>query len=62
MSKSMPKCIKCSSPVTDSVEVQTEQHEKIKLGHYIDNVGYVIIVSIVIKSNMIIICDERNNK
>jgi hypothetical protein len=29
----MPKCIKCSSPVTDSVEVQTEQHEKIKLGH-----------------------------
>jgi hypothetical protein len=38
MSKSIPQCIKCNSPVTDSVEVQIEQHEKIKLGHYIDNV------------------------
>ena len=38
MSKSIPQCIKCNSPVTDSVEVQIEQHEKIKLGHYIDSV------------------------
>jgi Zn-finger protein len=38
MSNSIPQCIKCNSPVTDSVEVQIEQHEKIKLGHYIDNV------------------------
>ncbi len=38
MSKSIPQCIKCNSPVTDSVDVQIEQHEKIKLGHYIDNV------------------------
>jgi hypothetical protein len=38
MSKIIPQCIKCSSPITDSVEEQIEQHEKIKLGRYIDNI------------------------
>ena len=38
MSKLTPQCIKCNSPVADSIETQVEQHEKIKLGRYIDNV------------------------
>jgi hypothetical protein len=32
MEKAINKCTKCGLPVTDSVEVQIEQHEKIKLG------------------------------
>lgn len=38
MPKLIPKCVRCGSPVTDSVESQIEQHEKIKFGHYIENV------------------------
>lgn len=38
MPKLIPKCVKCGSPVTDSVESQIEQHEKIKFGRYIENV------------------------
>jgi hypothetical protein len=30
----MSRCIKCSSLVTDSIELQIEQHGKIKLGRH----------------------------
>ena len=30
----MSQCIKCNSLVTDSIELQIEQHGKIKLGRY----------------------------
>jgi hypothetical protein len=36
MINSLPKCSKCGSPVTDSIESQIEQHEKIKTGSYIN--------------------------
>ena len=32
----LPKCSKCGLPVADSIESQIEQHEKIKMGNYID--------------------------
>ena len=32
----LPKCTKCSSSVTDSVEYEIEQHGKIKTGSYIN--------------------------
>jgi Zn-finger protein len=38
MPKLKPQCVRCGSPVTNSVESQIEQHEKIKFGRYIDNV------------------------
>jgi hypothetical protein len=37
MINSLPKCSKCGSPVTDSIEEQIEQHEKIKTGNYINS-------------------------
>jgi hypothetical protein len=30
----LPQCIRCSSPVADSIESEIEEHEKIKLGRY----------------------------
>ena len=33
----LPKCSKCGSPVDDSIESQIEQHEKIKMGNYINS-------------------------
>lgn len=33
----LPKCSKCGSPVTDSIESRIEQHEKIKMGNYINS-------------------------
>ena len=30
----MSRCIKCNSPVTNSIELQIEQHDKIKLGRH----------------------------
>jgi uncharacterized protein with PIN domain len=36
----MSRCFKCNSPVTDSIEMQIEQHGKIKLGSY-SNEGWV---------------------
>ena len=36
----MPSCIRCNSPVTDSIEVQIERHGKIKLGH-LSNKGWI---------------------
>ena len=38
MEKSIHKCTKCGLPVTDSVEIQIEQHEKIKLGSNADGI------------------------
>ena len=32
----LPKCSKCGSSVADSIESQIEQHEKIKMGNYIN--------------------------
>ena len=34
----LPQCTKCGSPVTDSLEYEIEQHEKIKTGNYINGV------------------------
>jgi hypothetical protein len=34
----LPQCIKCGSPVADSLEGEIEQHEKIKAGSYIKGV------------------------
>ena len=34
----LPQCIKCGSPVADSLEDEIEQHEKIKRGSYIKGV------------------------
>jgi hypothetical protein len=34
----LPQCIKCGSPVTDSLEDEIEQHWKIKAGSYINGV------------------------
>jgi hypothetical protein len=38
MADLLPQCIKCGSPVTDSLEDEIEQHEKIKAGSYIKGV------------------------
>ena len=38
MANSLPQCVKCGSPVTDSLEDEIEQHEKIKAGSYIKGV------------------------
>ena len=37
MTDLLPKCTKCGSPVADSIESQIEQHEKIKMGNYINS-------------------------
>ena len=34
----LPQCIKCGSPVTDSLEAEIEEHGKIKAGSYIKGV------------------------
>jgi hypothetical protein len=34
----LPQCIKCGSPVTDSLEDEIQQHGKIKTGSYIKGV------------------------
>jgi hypothetical protein len=36
----MSQCIKCNSPVTDSIEVQIEKHGKVKLGRH-SNEGWI---------------------
>jgi hypothetical protein len=33
-----PQCAKCSSPITDSIESEIEQHGKIKTGNYINGI------------------------
>jgi uncharacterized protein with PIN domain len=38
MANLLPQCIKCGSPVTDSLEDEIEQHGKIKAGSYINDV------------------------
>jgi hypothetical protein len=38
MANLLPQCIKCGSPVTDSLEDEIEQHGKIKTGSYINGV------------------------
>jgi Zn-finger protein len=38
MANLLPQCVKCGSPVTDSLEDEIEQHEKIKAGSYIKGV------------------------
>ena len=34
----LPQCVKCGSPVTDSLEDEIEQHGNIKTGSYIKGV------------------------
>jgi hypothetical protein len=34
MDDSVHRCKRCNSPVTDSIEVQIENHERVKLGKY----------------------------
>jgi len=34
----LPECSKRSSPVTDSLETEIEQHGKVKTGHYTDRI------------------------
>jgi hypothetical protein len=34
MTNSLPLCEKCSSPVTDSIEIEIENHGRVKLGKY----------------------------
>ena len=36
MENSLPRCDQCNSPVTDSVEIEIENHGRVKLGKYID--------------------------
>ena len=38
MTKLLPECSKCSSPVTDSLETEIEQHGKVKTGRYADGI------------------------
>ncbi len=38
MTKLLPECSKCSSPVTDSLETEIEQHGKVKTGYYTDGI------------------------
>ena len=38
MSKLLPECSKCASPVTDSLESEIEQHGRVKTGRYINGV------------------------
>ncbi len=34
MTNSLPQCEKCSSPVTDSIEIEIKNHGRVKLGKY----------------------------
>jgi hypothetical protein len=34
MTNSLPQCEKCSSPVTDSIGLEIENHGRVKLGKY----------------------------
>ena len=36
MIDSLPRCDNCNSPVTDSVEVEIENHGRTKFGKYVD--------------------------
>ena len=37
MTDSLPRCIQCSSPVTDSIQIEIESHERVKFGKHIDD-------------------------
>ena len=36
MTNSLHRCTMCSSPVTDSIEIEIENHERVKLGKCVD--------------------------
>jgi hypothetical protein len=36
MTDSLPRCFQCNSPVTDSIQMEIENHERIKFGKRID--------------------------
>ena len=36
MTSFLPRCSKCNSPVTDSIQMENENHERIKFGKRID--------------------------
>src|SRR5215510_8843303 len=37
MTDSLPRCVQCSSPVTDSIQIEIESHERVKFGKRIDD-------------------------
>jgi hypothetical protein len=36
MENSLPRCVQCNSPVTDSIDIEIENHGRVKLGKHID--------------------------
>jgi hypothetical protein len=36
MTDSLPRCAQCSSPVTDSIQIEIENHGRVKLGRRVD--------------------------
>jgi hypothetical protein len=37
MTESLPRCVQCNSPVTDSIQIEIESHERVKFGKRIDD-------------------------
>ena len=37
MTDSLPRCVQCSSPVTDSIQTEIENHERVKFGKRVDD-------------------------
>jgi hypothetical protein len=37
VTESLPRCAKCSSPVTDSIQMEIENHERVKFGKRVDD-------------------------
>jgi hypothetical protein len=37
MTDSLPRCVQCSSPVTDSIQIEIESHERVKFGKRFDD-------------------------
>ena len=65
-SQSLPRCERCNSPVTDSIEVEIENHGKVKLGKHAS--GYSICNDCLAKrareekhSTILTIRDDINN-
>jgi hypothetical protein len=36
MTDFLPRCVQCSSPVTDSIQIEIENHGRVKLGRRMD--------------------------
>jgi hypothetical protein len=62
MPKLIPQCVRCGSPVTNSIESQIKQHEKIKFGRYIDNIWMCDDCHKKREENNVPMGDKSNNK